>query len=105
MADHSYLIVFRSRLRPGVEAEYARRAEAIYEIAATMPGMLRARDYVGEDGERISVVEFDTAENLARWREHPEHVRAQQEGRERFYATYEIQICRIDRASRFTAPA
>lgn len=73
------------------------------ELAATMPGMLSARDHVAEDGERVAIIELDSAEHLQAWREHPQLVRAQAEGRERWYASYAIQICRLERASRFEA--
>ena len=97
----SYVIVFRSRLRPGVEAEYGRRGEEIYALAAQMPGLISARDYAAEDGERVAIVEFDTEEHLLAWRDHAEHRRVQAQGRESFYASYSIQICRVERASTF----
>jgi heme-degrading monooxygenase HmoA len=97
----SYVIVFRSRLRPGVEAEYGRRADEIYALAEKMPGLISSRDYVAEDGERVAIVEFDTEEHLLAWRDHAEHRRAQAQGRESFYASYSIQICRVERASTF----
>jgi heme-degrading monooxygenase HmoA len=97
----SYVIVFRSRLRPGVEAEYSRRADEIYALAEKMPGLISSRDYVAEDGERVAIVEFDTEEHLLAWRDHAEHRRAQAQGRESFYASYSIQICRVERASTF----
>jgi heme-degrading monooxygenase HmoA len=97
----SYVIVFRSRLRPGVEAAYGTRAEEIYDLAVQMPGLLSSKDFVAEDGERLTIVEFDTAEHLAAWRDHVEHRKAQAEGRERYYTTYQIQICKVERGSTF----
>lgn len=98
-----HVIVFRSRLRPGVEEAYARRAAAMYAIAVGMPGLVSSKDFVADDGERVAVIEFESAEALRAWREHPEHVAAQQEGRDRWYATYSIQVCVIERASAFDA--
>ena len=98
-----YVIVFRSRLRPGVEAEYHARAEQMYAIVSQMPGLLSAKDYTADDGERVSIIEFDSAEHLRGWREHPDHLRAQLEGRERFYASYDIAICVVERAAHFDA--
>ena len=99
--SHRHVIVFRSRLRPGVEAEYSARAEEVYGHATRMPGLLSAKDFIAEDGERLAIIEFDSAENLRAWREHAEHVRAQLEGRARFYASYQIQICLMERMSSF----
>jgi heme-degrading monooxygenase HmoA len=98
-----YVIVFRSRLRPGVEAEYSAKADEMYGIVSAMPGLLSAKDFVADDGERVAIIEFDSAEHLRAWREHPEHLRAQLEGRERWYASYDIQICVVERGSHFDA--
>jgi heme-degrading monooxygenase HmoA len=103
MLNVSHVIVFRSRLRPGIEAEYHARAEQLYSIVSAMPGLLCAKDFVADDGERVSIIEFDSEEHLAAWRDHPEHIRAQQEGRERFYASYSIQVCRPERVATFDA--
>ena len=99
----SYVTVFRSRLRPGVEADYGVRGEQIYNLAVQMPGFIAIKDFVAEDGERVAIVEFDTAEHLAAWRDHPEHQRAQAEGRERFYSGYKIQVCRVERSAEYDA--
>lgn len=97
----SYVVVFRSRLRPGVDDVYDRRAGEIYALAEQMPGLISARDYTAEDGERVAIIEFDTEANLLAWRDHAEHRRAQAQGRGEFYASYSIQICKVERSATF----
>jgi heme-degrading monooxygenase HmoA len=100
----SYTIVFRSRLRPDLDAaRYDALGNRMYELAVKMPGFLSAKDFTADDGERVTIVEFDTAEHLAAWREHPEHLPAQAEGRTSFYAAYSIQVCRVERSASFDA--
>ena len=101
----SYVIVFRSRLRPGVEEEYGRRGEEIYALAQQAPGLISAKDFVADDGERVSIIEFDTEEHLLAWRDLAEHRRAQAQGRASFYTAYSIQICKVERASAFDLAA
>ncbi len=69
-----------------------------------MPGLLGAKDFVADDGERVAIIEFDTREHLEAWRDHPQHLDAQRQGRERFYASYSIQICAVERGATFDAP-
>jgi len=38
--------------------------------------------------------EWASAEALAAWRENPEHRKAQERGRQAFYAEYEISVCK-----------
>ena len=66
-------IVFRSRLRPGVEAAFSRLGDEMLALAREMPGFVSYKVFVAEDGERCTVIGFETAEQLRAWREHPEH--------------------------------
>ncbi|MCW5656575.1 MAG: antibiotic biosynthesis monooxygenase [Burkholderiaceae bacterium] len=96
------VVVFRSRLRddldPGpLEPLGARMAE----LAATMPGFVSYKDYSAPDGENVTVVEFASEPELLAWRNHPEHVAAQERGRREFFAQYRIQTCRVEREYRF----
>ena len=95
------IAVFRSRLRPENEEEFLKLADELMETAVSMPGFVSYKLYRGEDGERCSVIEFETAEELLAWRELPIHSRAQQEGRERFYASYSLQVGEVSRESWF----
>lgn len=99
----SYVIVFRSRLRPGIEAVYARRVEEIYALAQQAPGLIASKDFTADDGERVAIIEFDTEANLLAWRDLAEHRRAQAQGREAYYTAYSIQICKVERSSVFDA--
>jgi heme-degrading monooxygenase HmoA len=95
------VIVFRSRLRPGVESEIVKTGQRMFELASSMPGFLSYKDFVAEDGENVSIVEFESLETLAAWRDHAEHKVAQQQGREKFFAEYRIQVCMPVRAYEF----
>ena len=95
------ITVFRSRLRPEHAGEFGELADRMLELARSMPGFLSYEVFTSEDGERCSIIEFDSADHLRAWREHPEHRRAQQLGRERFYEEYSLQIGEAARESRF----
>lgn len=97
------VVVFRSRLRPGVDEEYAARSAEMLSIASKMPGFLSIKGFTAEDGETLGLVEFDTAEHLEAWRKHADHLEAQREGREKFYAEYRVQVCELVRGSDFKA--
>lgn len=87
------VVVFRSRLRDGVGAEVERVGARMYELASAMPGFRAFKDYAASDGEGVAIVEFDSLETLAAWRDHPEHREAQRRGREEFFSEYHIQVC------------
>jgi heme-degrading monooxygenase HmoA len=95
------VVVFRSKLRPGVEAEITKTGQRMYELASAMPGFRSYKDFVAEDGENVSIVEFESLETLTAWRDQPEHKVVQQQGRERFFSEYRIQVCTPVRVSEF----
>ena len=75
--------------------EYSSTAERLLTLASAMPGFISFRHYTSDDGEMLAVVEFASAEALAAWRDHTEHHKAQQRGRNDFYAEYEIINCAV----------
>lgn len=87
------VIVFRSRIRAGNEQELMADGAHMYELASAMPGFVSYKDFAAEDGENVTIVEFDTLEHLGAWRDHPEHKVVQQKGRERYFSEYRIQVC------------
>jgi heme-degrading monooxygenase HmoA len=93
--------VFRSRLRPDVREDYVTLANRMNEIARTMPGYISHKGFFAEDGERVTIVEFESEEAMRAWRMHPEHREAQKLGRERYYESYSIQVCEVKRDGRF----
>jgi len=93
--------VFRSRLRPGDTEDYAKMSAKMSELAQKMPGYVSHKGFAAEDGERVTIVEFESEETHRAWAEHAAHRLAQQAGRERFYSQYRIQVCSVLRESSF----
>ena len=85
--------IFRSRLRSEHREEYERWSARMNELASQMPGFISIKTFAADDGERVSLVEFESEETMRAWREHPEHKQAQALGRKLFYSTYRIQVC------------
>jgi heme-degrading monooxygenase HmoA len=97
--------VFRSRLNPGVQDEYGPMAKRMSELAQTIPGYIAHKGFVAEDGERVTIVEFETEEALHEWRRHSEHAKAKRRGIEHFFSDYKFQICSVIRERSWSARA
>jgi heme-degrading monooxygenase HmoA len=96
------IVVFRSRLKPDAnQEEIGRLGQRMFEIASSMPGYVSYKDFSASDGENVSIVEFDSLEALADWRDHPEHKVVQERGRQDFFHEYVVQVCTLVRESRF----
>ena len=70
-----------------------------------MPGYISHKPFVAEDGERLTLFEWESPETLRAWAQHPEHVPVKELGRQRFYAEYHLQVCEVMRESKFTRVA
>ncbi|HUZ19320.1 MAG TPA: antibiotic biosynthesis monooxygenase [Acidimicrobiales bacterium] len=95
--------IFRSRLRPESREAYESVAAEMERLARTMPGLVEVKSFAADDGERVTIVVFDSLEHQRAWRDHPEHRRAQLAGQRRFYSEYDISVCEVLRRRRFEA--
>jgi heme-degrading monooxygenase HmoA len=96
------LTVFRSRVKPEAQEEYVRWATRMSELARQMPGYISHKGFVAEDGERVTIVEFESEQAQRAWSVYPEHVEAKKKGRASFYAEYRVQICTVQRDTAFS---
>ena len=98
------VIVFRSRIRPGIAERYYETADKMAAMARSMPGFISYKGFTSDDGERVTIHEWETPEHLKAWREHPDHKRVQAVGREEFYEEYSLHVCDNPRTSQFRRP-
>ncbi len=97
------VIVFRSRLKPGIRDEYVALVAEMDKLARTMPGYISHKGFFADDGERVTIVEFEHEEGLKAWRTNPRHIAAQKLARQKYYTEYHVQVCKLDRESKFVA--
>ena len=97
--------MFRTYLKPQAHlAELGALHQKMHALVTTMPGFVSVKTFTAEDGEVLALAEFESLNALQPWKEHPEHIVAQQRGREEFFAAYRAQICSLIREATFTAP-
>jgi len=87
--------VFRSRLMPGVQDEYVALVEEVRKEVEKMPGYISHKGFWADDGERVTIVEFEHEEGQRAWRMHPEHLEAQKLGRTKYYEMYDIKVAQV----------
>ena len=92
-----YAVIFASR-RPSGDDGYGAMAERMAALAATQPGYLGIETARGADGFGITVSYWETPEAIRAWKEHAEHLVAQEQGVNRWYEHYELRVARVERA-------
>ncbi len=93
--------IFRSRLRQENAAEYGSMAGEMEALARTMPGYHAHKTFTAADGERVTIVEFESIDAHRAWAGHPRHREAQKAGKEQFYSEYRIEVCEVMKSYSF----
>lgn len=90
-----YAVIFTSQ-RTDVDEGYQQTAQRMLELAAQQDGFLYA-DSVREQGLGITVSYWRDLESIHNWKQHAEHMQAQQSGKEKWYTAYQVRICKVER--------
>lgn len=89
-----FINIFRNRKRAGIDtAAYLAEAARMEAIARSLPGFVSYRKYSAEDGEALSVSEWESEDAARAWARHPEHLAAQERGRMEWYESYSSYCC------------
>jgi heme-degrading monooxygenase HmoA len=70
-------------------------------LAAAQPGYLDFKSYTADDGEVISLSEWEDEDAALAWRRVAEHAAVQSRGRAEFYQDYTLFGCDNPRIHRF----
>jgi heme-degrading monooxygenase HmoA len=90
-------VIFVSR-RSGEDGEgYAAAAAAMDALAAAQPGYRGIASVRDADGVGITVSYWADEASARAWRDHPDHVRIRETGRERWYDSYEVTVATVTR--------
>ena len=95
------VVLFRSKLVDAPDG-YDAMADEMDALARTMPGFIDVKAFTAADGERLTVVWWESEETLKVWREAARHRVAQQTGRERWYESYKLAVAEVVRSKTFT---
>lgn len=98
-----YAVIFSSRRTDG-DRDYEATAGRMLELSRGMPGFLGIESVRGADGFGITVSYWRDEASIAAWRQHGEHLIAQDRGRREWYVHYDIRIARVEKAYSGPAP-
>jgi len=91
------LTVFRLRLNEDFKEPYLEQALRMNEIVTSIPGYISHKRFTADDGERVTIVEFEDDASQIAWANHPEHLEARRLGRELYFTEYDISVCEVIR--------
>lgn len=95
-----YAVIFTST-RTNNDHGYGVVAQQMVDLAFMQEGFIgveSAREQVG-----ITVSYWQTLEDISKWKKQIDHQLAQKKGRDIWYSTYTVRICKVEREYSFTA--
>lgn len=93
-----FIVIFRAKIR-NIDAEYYAAAKRMRQVALGQFGCIEFHS-LSDGRDEISLSYWPDEESIRSWKEHPEHVLAQQAGRERWYESYSVHVAEISREYR-----
>ena len=91
-----FVVIFRARAR-GLDADYTAAAALLRELALTRFGCLEFVA-VAEGDQEIALSYWPDEASIRAWKQQADHLMAQRLGRERWYASYRVEVAQITRA-------
>ncbi len=95
------VVIFRAKIRH-LDADYAAVAARMRELALTQFGCLEFQA-VSEGADEVALSYWPDEASVVAWKNHADHMLAQQMGRQRWYQSYVVQVSHIGREYRFDA--
>jgi heme-degrading monooxygenase HmoA len=95
-----YVVIFRAKVR-ALDDEYSRMAARMRELALNQFGCVEFHA-VTEGTDEVALSYWPSEEAIRAWKAHPEHALAQEAGRQRWYASYSVQVAEVTRAYHLT---
>ena len=93
-----YAVIFTSIQTETTEG-YAEMAQQMEDLAKNQAGFISidsARNSIG-----ITVSYWENLEAIQQWKQHTDHLVAQQKGIKNWYAYYNVKICKVEREYSF----
>ena len=100
-----YLVVFMSQRSDADESGYGAMADAMEALARKQPGFVDIQSWRDAEGSGCTLSWWDSLEAIAAWKADARHQVAQQRGKALWYDSYELQVCKVERAYRFPLPS
>ena len=91
-----YAVIFKAKLAHSDDA-YFQTAERLRELALGKYGCLEFVSMM-EGDEEIAISYWENEAQIKNWKNDPEHIRAQEKGRTRWYKSYCVEVCKVKRA-------
>ena len=94
-----WAVIFASHRTDGDQG-YAQMADAMDALARQQPGYLGI-EHARDANSKKTNTNRHSEEDIRAWKANVDHLGAQRLGKEKWYAGYQVRVCRVERAYGF----
>ncbi|MEQ8323740.1 MAG: antibiotic biosynthesis monooxygenase [Vicingaceae bacterium] len=95
--ERSYMAVIFTSIRTSNMEGYDEMNEMTFKEVERSPGFLGSESYSSNDGRHVTIAYFKDEESIAIWKENTLHLQAQELGKNKWYQSYKVRVCRVER--------
>ncbi len=90
-----YAVIFRARIAQ-LDEDYVRASKRMRQLATEKYGCVDFNS-VTEGDEEISISYWESEDQIKRWKNDPEHMQVQEQGKSKWYRSYQVQVVKVIR--------
>ena len=91
-----YAVIFTSK-KSNEDSGYEEMARLMVNLAQQQKGFISVESARGADGVGITISYWESLEDVTAWKNNTEHLKAQQLGQTKWYDSYKVRICKVER--------
>ncbi len=90
-------VIFSSTRTADDPSGYLAAATLMEELASAQPGYRGLQSVRDAQGLGITISYWESDAHAKAWRDHPEHTRIRELGRQKWYSEYQLEVAQIER--------
>ncbi|MDQ1233211.1 heme-degrading monooxygenase HmoA [Paenibacillus sp. SORGH_AS306] len=95
-----YAVIFTSQRATGDQG-YGQMADQMESMGRDQAGFLGIESYRESSGAGVTISYWKTLEDIRHWKSNPAHQIAQNKGKQTWYQSYSVKICKVESAYDF----
>ena len=103
MKPNYFAVIFTSTLVDQNDPVYHKFSTQMQGEIQITPGFLGMETYREATGKGVTISYWESKKAIQQWKENAKHLLAQQYGKSHAYFSFELKICRVERAYEFKA--
>lgn len=97
-----FAVIFTSTLIDSNDPNYHQFSKLMDNEVQKTPGFLGKESYREDSGKGVTISYWESQKAIEHWKKNTQHLLAQRYGKDHAYSSYELKICKVERAYKYS---